>query len=202
MTPRLQLERKVTYLVIALLLACFAIAQSARAITSEPEGGNPNENVTEEETADLDVSTDEANAAAEQRANEGHPNRRIFAFNFAKPRPACASGIVRMHSELVITFQVVPGHTIAIQPKWVAVKDFSGNVPIDRKLEVKSAAIQHIHRIEKTGQFAFEIEMIVTGPSETPRFRVSFDMRYKFQNGLVTEFTKDTTPNVRCVSSP
>jgi hypothetical protein len=202
MIPLPQLNRKIAYLFIALLLGSFAIAQSVRAITPEPERDNPNGNVTEEETADMDVSADEANAAAEQQANEGHPNRRIFAFNFAKPRPACVSGIVRMHADLVITFQAVPGREIAIQPKWVAVKDFSGNVPIDRDLKVKTAAIKHIHRIEKTGQFAFEIELIVTGPSETPQFRVLFDIRYKFQNGLVTEFIKDTTPNVRCVSSP
>ena len=63
---------------IPVVFACFALAQSARAVTPEPKGSNPNGNMAEEETADLDVSSDEANAATGQQANENHPNRRVL----------------------------------------------------------------------------------------------------------------------------
>ena len=42
---------------IALLLACSAIAQSAIAVTPEPDGGYPNGNTAEEDTALLDLNT-------------------------------------------------------------------------------------------------------------------------------------------------
>jgi hypothetical protein len=89
---------------IPVVFACFALAQSARAVTSEPKGSNPNGKMAEEETADLDVSSDEANAATGQQAIEDHPNRRVFRFNFRDLRQ-CASGNVTMGGELVVTFQ-------------------------------------------------------------------------------------------------
>jgi Protein of unknown function (DUF4038) len=42
---------------IALLLACSAIAQSAIAVTPEPDGSYPNGNTAEEDTALLDLNT-------------------------------------------------------------------------------------------------------------------------------------------------
>jgi hypothetical protein len=78
MIPLLQLNRKLTYLFIALLLASFAFAQSGRAVTPEPG-----------------ASTGEPNAAAGQQANEDQPNRRTFRFNFREMRQ-CASGNVTM----------------------------------------------------------------------------------------------------------
>ena len=125
MIPLLQLNRKPKYLFIALLLASFAVAQSARAVIPEPEGGNPDGNMTVEETADLDVSSGEANAATGQQANENHPNRRTFGFNFRDPRQ-CAGGDVTMGGELVVTFQIDVRRTlIRVKPKFVAVKGFS-----------------------------------------------------------------------------
>jgi hypothetical protein len=57
MNPLIQLNRQLQYLFIALLLACFAIAQSAIAVTPEPDGGYPNGNTAEEDTALLDLNT-------------------------------------------------------------------------------------------------------------------------------------------------
>ena len=55
MNPLIQLNRQLQYLLIALLLACFAIAQSARALTPEPDGGDLNAKTAEGENAVLDL---------------------------------------------------------------------------------------------------------------------------------------------------
>lgn len=57
MNPLIQLNRQLQYLFIALLLACFAIMQSAIAVTPEPDGGYPNGNTAEEDNALLDLDT-------------------------------------------------------------------------------------------------------------------------------------------------
>jgi uncharacterized protein DUF4038/collagenase-like protein with putative collagen-binding domain len=57
MNPLIQLNRRFQYLFIALLLACFAITQSAIAVTPEPDGGYPNANTAEEDNALVDLNT-------------------------------------------------------------------------------------------------------------------------------------------------
>ena len=163
MIPLLPLNRKLNYLFIALFLASFAVAQSARAVISEPEGGNPNGNMTEEETADLDVSSGEANAATGQQANENHPNRRTFGFNFRDPRQ-CAGGDVTMGGELVVTFQNNIRRS-RVRPEFVAVKGFSGKAQSgNRTLRVESVDLKDIE-VTLFGSGTVKIEMIVTGPA-------------------------------------
>lgn len=205
MIPLLQLNRKPKYLFIALLLASFAVAQSARAVIPEPEGGNPNGNMTVEETADLDVSSGEANAATGQQANENHPNRRTFGFNFRDPRQ-CAGGDVTMGGELVVTFQNDVRRTVVtVKPKFVAVKGFSGKAQSgNRTLRVESVDLKDtVATLFGTG--TFKIEMIVTGPAlpggRPLRLKVLFSPNgYKFENGLVTDFNPDRTPKVDCIN--
>lgn len=205
MIPLLQLNRKPKYLFIALLLASFAVAQSARAVIPEPEGSNPDRNMTVEETADLDVSSGEANAATGQQANENHPNRRTFRFNFRDMRQ-CAGGNVTMGAELVITFQNVFRSTFAVmKPKFVAVTAFSGTVQsANRALRVESVDIMDASATP-FGSGEFKIEMIVTGPAlpggRPLRFRVLFAPNtYKFNGPHVTELNPDRTPSVQCIN--
>ena len=203
MIPLLELNRKLKYLFIALLLASFAVAQSARAVIPEPEGGNPNGNMTEEETADLDVNSREANAATGQQANENHPNRRTFGFNFRDPRQ-CAGGDVTMGGELVVTFQNNIRRS-RVRPEFVAVKGFSGKAQSgNRTLRVESVDLKDIE-VTLFGSGTFKIEMIVTGPAlpggRPLRVKVLFSPNgYKFQNGLVTHFMPDRTPKVDCIN--
>lgn len=194
MTPPIQLNRKVTYLFIALLLASFAFAQSGRAVTPE---------------AVLNIS--EANAATGQQANEDEPNRRSFRFNFRDMRQ-CASGNVTMGGELVVTFQNVfrTPTNFRIKPKFIAVTAFSGTVQSgNRSLRVQSTEIKDVEAGTFLGRSfplphgTFKIEMIVTGPAlpggRPLRFKVLFSSnRYTFNNVQVTEFTPDRTPNVTC----
>ena len=143
-------------LLIPLVFACFALAQSARAVTPEPQGSNPNGNMAEEETADLDVATG-------QQANENHPNRRVFRFNFQGPRQ-CASGNMTMGGELVVTFQNNV-HRNRVKPEFVKVTTFNGTVQSgDRKLKATSVDLKDVEA-SLFGLGTFKIEMIVTGPA-------------------------------------
>ena len=63
MNPLIQLNRQLQYLFIALLLACFAIAQSARAVTPEADEGDPNANTAEENNGRLDLGSGTGNGA-------------------------------------------------------------------------------------------------------------------------------------------
>lgn len=198
MRPPIQLNRKLQYLFIALLLACFAIAQSARAVTPEQDQGDPNGNMAQEETADLDVSSDQGNTAPPS------PNRRTFRFNFRDMRQ-CAGGDVTMGGELVITFQNVFRTTFAVmKPKFVAVTAFSGTVQSgNRTLRVESREIKDAAAAFDSG--TFKIEMIVTGPAlpggRPLRFRIVFaPNNYRFNGPQVTEFMPDRTPSVQCIN--
>ena len=189
MTPLVQLNRKLTYLFIALLLASFAIAQSARAVTPE-----------------LDVSSGEANAATGQQANEAEPNRRAFRFNFRDMRQ-CASGNVTMGGELVVTFQneFRTPRLFRMKPKFIAVTNFSGTVQAgNRTLRVESVAIKDVEASLPPGTGTFKIELIVVGPALPGglplRFQVLFaPNNYEFNNVQVTEFNPDRTPHVSCL---
>jgi hypothetical protein len=183
---------------IPIVFVCFALAQSAGAVTPESKGSNPNGNMAEEETANLDISSDEANAV------EDHPNRRVFRFNFQDLRQ-CASGNVTMGGELVVTFQNSVTRPWP-KPKFVKVTAFNGTVRTgNRKLTATSVDIKDPVASVLSGSGTFKIEMIVTGPAlpggRPMRFRVLFSPnRYTFQDGLVTQFMPDRTPKVDCIN--
>ncbi|PYK09196.1 MAG: hypothetical protein DME65_12590 [Verrucomicrobia bacterium] len=174
MIPLLQLNKTLTYLFIALLLASFAFARSGQAVTPEP-----------------DLSTGEPNAAAGQLANEDQPNRRAFRFNFREMRQ-CASGNVTMGGELVVTFQNNVQRK-RVKPEFVKVTTFNGTARSgDRKLKAMSVDIKDV-QASLFGLGTFKIEMIVIGPAlpggRPLRFRVLFTPNgYRFEDGLVTHF--------------
>jgi len=183
---------------IPIVFGCFALAQSARAVTPESKGSNPNGNMAEEETAYLDISSDETNAI------EDHPNRRVFRFNFQDLRQ-CASGNVTMGGELVVTFQ----NTVTRpwpKPKFVKVTAFNGTVRTgNRKLTATDVDIKDAVASVVSGSGTFKIEMIVTGPAlpggRPMRFRVLFSPnRYTFHDQLVTQLMPDRTPKVDCIN--
>jgi len=189
---------------IPVVFGCFALAQSARAVTPESKGSNPNGNMAEEETAYLDISSDETNAATGQPAIEDHPNRRVFRFNFQDLRQ-CASGNVTMGGELVVTFQ----NTVTRpwpKPKFVKLTAFNGTVRTgNRKLTATSVDIKDAVATGLSGSGTFKIEMIVTGPAlpggRSMRFRVLFSPnRYTFHDQLVTQLMPDRTPKVDCIN--
>jgi hypothetical protein len=80
-------------LALPLMFACFALAQSAQAVTPEPDGDNPNGDTAEEDSALLDLSTDAENAAMAQGANDPTPNHRKITINWLPiPTVPCAFG--------------------------------------------------------------------------------------------------------------
>ncbi len=204
MTPLLQSNRKLPYLFIALLLACFAIAQSARAVTPEPDRGDPNGNTAEEETAVLELSTGAEDAATGQQATENQPNKRVIRFNVRRPLQ-CAGGNVTVGGELLVTFRNVPD--LEVVPASLKLEGFRGTAASGaRKLEVKQQDVKFSPFIKVDtglGEGKFGIEFKVTGPGlpgGTPlRFRVTLSpIVYKFRDGKVTKIIPDDTPVVRC----
>jgi hypothetical protein len=84
---------RLALLLIPLVFARFALAQSAQAVTPEPDGGYPNGETTEEDSALLDLSTDAENAAMAQSAKDPTPNHREITINWLPiPTVPCAFG--------------------------------------------------------------------------------------------------------------
>lgn len=205
MNPFIQLNRQLHYLFVALLLACFAIAQSARAVTPEPDGGDPNGNTAEEENAVLDLSSDAESGAMGQSTPKpiGH-NKWVIPIDFTKPLQ-CAGGNVVVHADLVVTFKNVP-LGVVIEPP-LKLEGFRGTATAGaRKLEAKDLKTLHFVNVEKRngqghGKFGFEFK--VTGPGLPGGSPLHFTVRYspniyKFQDEKVTHIILDDTPFVSC----
>jgi hypothetical protein len=93
MNPLIQLNRQLQHLFIALLFACFAIAQSAQAVSPEPNEGDLIGNMAEEDSALLDLSTDAESAAMAQAAKDPTPNHREITIKWLPiPIVLCAFG--------------------------------------------------------------------------------------------------------------
>jgi hypothetical protein len=206
MTLLIQLNRQLHYLFIAVLLACFAIAQTARAVTPGSDGGDASGNAAEEEQAVLNLCIDTENAAMGQQANENNPNKRVIPINIRKPLQ-CAGGDVILHGDLVVTFEHVPGE--GVLHKSVKLEGFRGNaVAGGRTLVADKTKFIHTGRDVKlenglgVGKFG-GIEFEVAGPGlpggAPLRFMVKLGpILYEFRDGKVTKIVPDDTPIVKC----
>jgi hypothetical protein len=213
MNPLLQLNRQLQHLFIALLLACFAIAQSARAVTREPDGGDPNGNTAEGENAVLDLSTDtESGAMGQSTPKRIGDNIWVIPINFTKPLQ-CAGGDVIVNAKLVVTFRNVP--ELGVVTRDLKLQDFRGTAtsggrklqanPKDPK-DLKFLPYFKVNTQNGKGEGKFGIEFKVTGPGlpggSPLRFRVIYNSNhYKFKDEKVTHLIPDDTPTVRCINS-
>ena len=209
MTPLTQLKRRLHYLFIALLLACFAITQSARAVTPEPNGGDANANMAEEDNAIPDLSTGTGNGAMGQPTpKELGRNKWMIPIDFTQPLQ-CAGGNVSVHADLVLTFKHVPGNGqgSGVFLDSVKLEGFRGTaVAGNRPLEHKKTPKFTFGGIEigqgrvKIGGIKFE----VTGPglpaAEKPLlFKVEYmPLSWEFNEGKVTSLTRGTL-EIRCM---
>jgi hypothetical protein len=169
MNPLIQLNRQLQHLFIALLLACFAIAQSARAVTQEPDGGDPNGNTAEGENAVLDLSTDtESGAMGQLTAIRIGDNKWVIPISFANPLP-CAGGDVTFRGNLVVTFKHLS--VGVVEPTSLELATFTGVAATgNRKLvaakDVEPTRIQR-RKISGKGYGTFNFEFEVAGPGIT-----------------------------------
>lgn len=210
MNPLIQLTRQLQYLFVALLLACFAIAQSARAVTPEPDGGDANANMAQEDNAIPDLSTGTENGAKGQPTpKELGRNKWMIPIDFTQPLQ-CAGGNVSVHAELVLAFVHVPGSAVSLDS--VKLEGFRGTaVAGNRRLEHKKTPTFTFGGIkighDKNGQGRGDIGGIkfeVTGPglpaAEKPLlFKVEYvPLSWEFKDGKVTSLKRGTL-EVRCI---
>jgi hypothetical protein len=209
MTPLIQLNRRLLHLFIALLLACFAIAQNGRAVTPEPDGGDDNANMAEEDNALPDLSTGSGNAAMGQPTpKELGRNKWMIPIDFTQPLQ-CAGGNVSVHAELVLRFVHVPGSGVSLES--VKLEGFRGTASAGKRpLEHKKTSKFTFGGIKlghENGQGRGQIGGIkfeVTGPglpaAEKPLlFKVEYaPLSWEFKDGKVTNLKRGTL-EIRCM---
>jgi len=213
MNPLIKLNRQPHYSFIALLLACFAIAQSARAVIPEPDGGDANANVAAEDNAIPNLSAGTENGAMGQPTpKELGRNKWMIPIDFTQPLQ-CAGGNVSVHAELVFTFVHVPGNGqgSGVFLESVKLEGFRGTaVAGNRQLEHKKTpkftfggiSVGHKNGLGRgeVGGIKFE----VTGPglpgAEKPLlFKVEYvPLSWEFKDGKVTSLKRGTL-EIRCM---
>jgi hypothetical protein len=208
-TPRLiksigRSPLRLALLLVPLLFACFAIAQSAHAVSPEGNEGDLIGSMAEEDDAVAELGSGTGTAAAGQSIKIG-PNKWVIPIDFTKPLQ-CAGGNVIVHANLVVTFKNVPD--VGVVRHELKLEGFSGTATNgSRKLEANPKDLEFLPYVKvdsKNGGPAFGFKFIVTGPGfQNGVAPLSFNViyngnRYKFRDGKVTHLIADDTPLVRC----
>jgi hypothetical protein len=206
-TPRLiksigRSPLRLALLLVPLLFACFAIAQSAHAVSPEGNEGDLIGSMAEDDDAVAELGSGTGTAAAGQSIKIGH-NKWVIPIDFTKPLQ-CAGGNVIVHANLVVTFKNVPD--VGVVRHELKLEGFRGTATNgSRKLEAKALKFLPYVKVDsKNGGPAFGFVFIVTGPGFQQgvaplSFNVIYNAnRYKFRDGKVTHLNADNTPLVRC----
>jgi hypothetical protein len=211
MNPLIQPNRQLQHLFIALLFACFAIAQSAQAVSPEPNEGDPNGNTAEGENAVLDLSPDtESGAMGQLTAKRIGDNKWVIPISFAKPFQ-CAGGNVTFRTNVLVTFSH-QGLGL-VKPTSLNFQGFTGVAASgNRRLVAKDLRSTLFKPLEKKVQgvgklaaFNFEFEVAGPGlPGGSPlRINVTYSSNiYVFAEGKVKQLTPDPTPFIKCRPKP
>jgi hypothetical protein len=134
-------------LFIALLLACFAIVQSAHAVISEPDGDDATGNTTEESNALSE------NAAMKQAPNQP-PNHPVIPINFTKFVPVpCAGEKVHLRGDLRLHFKNTNG---IAKPTSADLTGFSGTgVSTGRRYVANNIVNDNNVKVTRNGEKGF-----------------------------------------------
>jgi hypothetical protein len=220
---------RLAFLLIPLVFACFALAQSAQAVTPEPDGSYPNGDTAEEDSALLDLSTDAENAAMAQAAKDSTPNHQQIIINWLPiPTVLCAFGSekVDLRGILKLAFRAQGGGTV--RPVAVELQQgFSGTCPSTNPSREKPCLVgigqttrrRYVARdlrainidapaLNGMGIGTFKLKVLIIGnPPPQPdaflgkevRFKLLYNVSYGFSNGKVTFFK--TTRDICCPRS-
>lgn len=202
---------RLALLLIPLLLACFAIAQSARAVTPEADDGNANSTMAEEGNALLDLRADTKTSAMGQQQSKtppNHPERRI---DFRANPGQCAPEMVELHGLLKLHFQT---RGLDVVPKSANFKEFSGTgIATGRTYVAREVHVERSQRVKSengVGAGCFILEFQVIGNPNPPpkadpnpgrafRFTVSYKVLYGFAKSKVKGGTLNLgDPNACC----
>lgn len=198
MNALIQLNRQLRYLFITLLLASFAVVQSAQAIGPEPSEDDLIGNMAEEDDAVLDLSAETGNAAMGQPNQT--PNHRLIRIDFRKSI-SCAE-VVKVSSQWHVHFKKISEGAVEVES--ANLKQFSGKgETTGRKYMAGKAFFPEKSVTIKNGikEGKFVLEFVVIGPPNpagkpdpnprrTFRFKVQQTVRYKFAMGKVKSLDK------------
>ena len=193
-------------LLIPVVFACFAVAQSAQAVGPESNEGDLIGNVAEEDNAVLELGSDTIEAAMGEVAE--NPNKRVLQIKDFEKSLQCAGGKVKLSFKVMVTFTqprigVVVRHSIKfLEFKGTAVAGGRELEATEKDLTFLHLPPNSINEDKKEGYFAFQFK--VTGPG-LPAVRPPFqflvkyqDNFYKWREGKVTNVIWDKTPVVKC----
>jgi hypothetical protein len=221
-----QWPSRLALLLIPLVFACFALAQSAQAVTPEADGGYPNGDTAEEDSALLDLSTDAESAAMAQAAKDPTPNHREITINWLPiPIVPCAFGSekVDLRGILKLAFRASGGTVRPVQLELQ--RGFSGTCPSPKPSTEKTCLVgigqetrrRYVARelrakdvdpgtaLNGVGIGTFKVRVQITSnppPKPDPffgkevRFNLLYHVTYGFSNGKVTFFK--TTRDICC----
>jgi hypothetical protein len=223
MNSLIQLNRQLRFLLVTLLFACFAIAQSAQAVSPEADEDSLNVSAAEEDNAVLDLSSVTGNAAPTatpvnkyivKKGNK--PNKWEVHMDFTK-QVMCALEPVRFRGELQISFS----KTSRPMPESVTLvgqlpgKPFSalgtGKKPtLGRTYVLQNKFGQRVqgHPDETNdvnglgiGKFRrdFTFRAKSNLPGEEVEFTFKFVLPYDFENGTVTHVEDRRPEIIRCI---
>ena len=194
-------------LLIPVVFACFALAQSAQAVGPEPNEGDLIGNMAEEADAVAELGSDTVEAAMGQAAE--NPNKRVLQIKDFEKFLQCAGGKVKLSFKVMVTFTqprtgLVVRHSIKfLEFKGTAVAGGRELKATEKDLKfLPEKGSESFNEAQKEGQFGFEFEVTGPGlPASSPfQFVVKYQSNfYKWREGKVTgNVIWDKTPIVKC----
>ena len=223
MNSLIQLNRQLRFLLITLLFACFAIAQSAQAVSPEADEESANVNTAEEDNAVLDLGSVTGNAAPTATpvnkyiVKEVKPNKWEIRMDFTK-QVMCAMEPVRFRGELHISFTRSSGLPM---PESVTLVGQLPGTPFlalgtskkptfGRKYVLQNKFGQTVqghpdeaHSLNGLGDGKFRRDFKFVAKSNLPgkdvEFTLKFFLPYDFENGKVIRLEDRRPEIIKCI---
>jgi hypothetical protein len=223
MNSLIQLNRQIHFLLVTLLFACFAIAQSTQAVSPEAGEGSANVSTADEDNAVLDLSSVTGNAATTATPVNKYivkkgdkPNKWEIHMDFTK-QVMCALEPVRFRGELHISFSKTSGLPTPESVTLVGQlpgKPFlalgTGKKPTMGRTYVlqnkfgqtvqghpdETKAVNGLGNGKFRRDFTFRAKSNL--PGEQVEFTLKFVLPYDFENGTVTHLEDRRPEIIKC----
>jgi hypothetical protein len=217
MNSLIQLNRQLRFLLITLMFACFAIAQSAQAVSPEADEDSPNVNTAQEDNAVLDLSSVTGNAATaivtptatpveKYIVKEVKPNKWEIRIDLTR-YVMCAMENVRFRGELHIAFNDGGG---SVTVSNVILKGTAPGKPFSALGTGKKPTLGRTYFLINDEGFCrkdtgssnngrgsgiirrkFEFKAKSNLPGKRVQFAIHFIVPYEFKGGKVTALDSD-----------
>jgi hypothetical protein len=223
MNAIIRLNRQLRCLFITLILACFAIAQSAQAVSPQADEDSPNVNTAEEDNAVLDLSSVTGNAATgsvtptaapadKYLVKQVRPNKWEIRMDLTR-YVMCAMENVRFRGELHLSFN---GSSGVVRVGDVMLKGTAPGKPFSALGTGKKPTLGRTYFLINDGGFCrndsfsskngkgsgtirrrFEFKAKSNLPGKLVQFSIHFIVPYDFKGDKVTALESDP-PKIVC----